>query len=161
MLDTPNPYFEGNLLKPTKYVSKIKRLIKRSKEEVTNLFNKNKKEVINLFDKYRNKVKKGTEKTINWFNYLKNNVLDIFNKFQRKTVMSEPKFKLDKEALNVTKRYEMDLEKAGLSLYDPLSLLLKIKPLVIKKFKKYPSTKQQLTLECLMKKRILQLERKL
>ena len=76
-------------------------------------------------------------------------------------VTSEPKFKLNKEALNVTKRYEMDLEKDGLSLNDPMSLLLKIKPSVIKKFKKYPSTKQQLTLECLMKKRILQLERKL
>ena len=46
----------------------------------------------------------------------------------------------------------MDLEKDGLSLNDPMSLLLKIKPSVIKKFKKYPSTKQQLTLECLMKK---------
>ena len=152
LLDKPNPYFEGNLLKPTKYVSKIKRLIKRSKEEVTNLFNKNKKEVINLFDKYRNKVKKGTEKTINWFNYLKNNVLDIFNKFQKKAVMSEPKFKLDKEALNVTKRYTLDLKKAGLALHDPLSLLFKIKSLVIEKFKENPSTKQRLTLECLMKK---------
>ena len=66
-------------------------------------------------------------------------------------VTSELKFELDKEALNVTKRYALDLEKAGLYLHGPLSLLGKIKPLVLKKFKKYPSTKQ-LTIVCLMKK---------
>ena len=94
-----------------------------------------------------------TKKVKNWYNHLKENVFDIFSKTEKIIpVINEPKFKLDKEALNVTKRYEMDLEKAGLSLYDPLSLLLKIKPLVIKKFKKYPSTKQQLTLVCLMVK---------
>ena len=65
-----------------------------------------------------------------WYEQLKNDVSDLFK------TTEEPKFKLDKEALNVTKRYEMDLEKAGLSLYDPL----------------YPRTKQQLTLECLIKK---------
>ena len=46
----------------------------------------------------------------------------------------------------------MDLEKFGLSLYDPLSLLKKVKSLVLEKFKENPMTKQQLTLECLMKK---------
>ena len=51
-------------------------------------------------------------------------------------ITEEQKFKLDKEALNVTKRYEMDLEKARLYLHGPFSLLLKIKSLVIKKFKK-------------------------
>ena len=68
--------------------------------------------------------------------------MDIFNKFQKKAVMSEPKFKLDKEALNVTKRYTLDLKKAGLALHDPLSLLFEIKSLVIQKFKENPSTKQ-------------------
>ena len=152
LLDTDVPEMNTPLLKPTKYVSKIKSLVQISKEKVNNLFNKSKEEVLNLFDKYRNNVNKGTEKITNWYNHLKENVLNIFNKIQEKPQMVEPKFKLDKEALKVTKRYEMDLEEAGLSLYDPLSLLEKIKPLVIKKFKKYPSTKQQITLVCLMKK---------
>ena len=60
---------------------------------------------------------------------------------------------MDKEAFNVSKRYEIDLEKSELSLYDPLNLLSEIKPLVFEKFKKYPSTKQQLTIECLIKKK--------
>ena len=62
------------------------------------------------------------------------------------------KFELDKKALNVTKRYVMDLKKNGLSLYDPLSLLKKVKPLVFEKFKEFSNTNQQLTLQCLMKK---------
>ena len=143
ILDTPVPYIKGDLLKPTKYV--------KPKDKKT-MINKIQEEVLNLFDKYRAKAKHSLTKSINWLNDLKNNVSDIFNKIQKKTEMNEPKFKLDKEALNVTKRYEMDLEKAGLSLYDPLSLLLKIKPLVVEKFKKYPSTKQQLSLVCLRKK---------
>ena len=148
MLDSPNPYFnENSLLKPTKYVSKIKTLIERSKEKVINLFNK---------------TKKGATKSINWINYLKNNVLDIFNKLQKKAVMNELKFKLDKEPLNVTKRYTQDLKKAGFYLHGPLSFLIEIKPLVIEKFKEYPGTKQQLTIACLMKKKqIPQLEKKL
>ena len=63
------------------------------------------------------------------------------------------KFKLEKSALNaVTKKYVIDLEKEGLSLYSPLSLLEEVKPIVLEKFKKFPMTKQQLTLVCLMKK---------
>ena len=44
-------------------------------------------------------------------------------------------------------------QKAELALHGPLSLLLEIKPLVIETFKEYPSTKQQLTIVCLMKKK--------
>ena len=155
LLDTDVPEINTPLLKPTKYVPKSslrENWIQKSKQKANNLFDKSKEEVLNLFDKYRNNVNKGTEKITNWYNHLKENVLNIFNKIQEKPQMVEPKFKLDREALNVTKRYEMDLEKSGLSLYDPLSLLGKIKLLVMKKFKKYPSTKQQLTLVCLMKK---------
>ena len=126
LLDTDLPKMNTPILKPTKYVSKSKSLVEISKEKRNNLFNKSKEKVLDLFDKYRNNVKKGTEK-ISWYNNLKENALDIFNKIQRKPQMSNPKFKLDKEALNVTKRYEMDLEKDGLSLYGPLSLLEKIK----------------------------------
>ena len=46
----------------------------------------------------------------------------------------------------------LDLEKPGLYLHGLLSLLGKMKPLVLKQCKKYPSTKQQLTIVCLMKK---------
>ena len=60
---------------------------------------------------------------------------------------------MDQEALNgVTKRYVINLEKNGLSLYDPLRLLEKVKPLVFAKFKDFLNTKQQLTLHCEMKK---------
>ena len=55
-------------------------------------------------------------------------------------------------ALNATKKYVIDLKKDGLSLYDPLSLLEEVKPLVFEKFKENPNTKQQLTFNCEMKK---------
>ena len=81
-----------------------------------------------------------------WYENLKNTILSLFFK-------QDLKFELDKEALGgVTKRYVLDLKKYGLSLYDPLRLLEKVKPLVLKKFEENPMTKQQLTLECLMKK---------
>ena len=64
----------------------------------------------------------------------------------------EAKFELVKKSLNVTKRYVMNLKKYGLSLYDPLSLLEEVKPLVFEKFKEFPNTKQQLTFHCLLKK---------
>ena len=47
------------------------------------------------------------------------------------------------------------MPKSGLNLYNPLKLFETIKPLVFEKFKKYPSMKQQITYECLMKKRDL------
>ena len=62
------------------------------------------------------------------------------------------KFEVDKEALNVTRRYVLDLEKSELSMYDPLKLLEKVKPLVLKKFEENLIMKQQLTFECFMKK---------
>ena len=126
LLDAPIPNLidlKTPPLQPKKY---------EPKEEKT-LINKAKDEIISLFDKYKYKFKKSVKKPINWLSDLKNNALDIFSNLQKKPVI---KFKLDKEALNVTKRYEMDLEKAGLSLYDTLRLLEKIKPLVLEKFKK-------------------------
>ena len=67
-------------------------------------------------------------------------------------IQKPPKFELDKKALNVAKRFMMDLKKDGLSLFSPLSLLEEVKPLVLEKFKEFPNTKQQLTLQCIMKK---------
>ena len=155
LLDSDNPKIDTPLLLPKKYFSKIKSLVKISKEKLNDIFNRTRERTLNLFDKYNPLNNKATDKITNWFNHLKDNVLDIFSKIQGKVTApapTPPEFKLDKEALKVTKRYEIDLKEVGLSLYDPLSLLKKIKPLVIKKFKKYPSTKQQITLVCLMKK---------
>ena len=160
LFDLPNPGYDfKTILKPGKYFTKIKSLVESSKEKVNDLFRKSKEKIVNLFDKYKpfrnSQNDKGKERITNWYNYLKNNVFDIFNKIQDKVTApapTPPEFKLDKEALKVTKRYEIDLKKSGLSLNDPLTVLKKIKPLVIEKFKKYPSTKQQITLVCLMKK---------
>ena len=138
LLDEDVPNINTPLLKPKKY--NINNLVERSKEKTNNLFNKTKEKVLNLFDKYN--PMKNKEKITNWYNNLKENVLDIFDNIQGKDITPTAKFVLDKEALNVTKRYQMDLKKFELSLYDPISLLRKIKPLVIKKFKKYPGTKQ-------------------
>ena len=77
---------------------------------------------------------------------LEKNIASLFFK------PDETKFELDKEALGVTERYVLDLEKNGLSFYDPLTLLEKLKPLVLKKFKEFLNTKQQLTLQCETKK---------
>ena len=93
LLDTDVPNINAPLLKPTKYVSRIKSLIKSSKEKSNNLFNKSKEEVLNLFDKYRNNVNKGTEKITNWYN-----VLDIFNKISSEALRTScSQFKLDQK----------------------------------------------------------------
>ena len=81
-----------------------------------------------------------------WYEKLKESIIDVFWKKE------DPKFELDKEALNITKRYVLDLEKSKLSLHDPLKLLEKVKPLVLKKFEENIMMKQQLTFVCLMKK---------
>ena len=82
--------------------------------------------------------------------------MDLFNKLQKK---HEIKFELNKEALNVTKKYVLNLENTELSLDDPLNLLIKIKSLCLNNIKYNlriddfnKRTKQQFTLECLMKK---------
>ena len=82
---------------------------------------------------------------------MKKSVSDIFDKIQAK-IRNKPEFKLDKNFLKVSKKFELDLKKYGFDLMDPLSLLETIKELVIEKFKKYPITKQQLTLELIMSK---------
>ena len=64
----------------------------------------------------------------------------------------EPKFELDKKALNATKRYVLNSKTAELSLYDPKKVLEEVKPFVIEKFKENLKTKQRLSLICLMKK---------
>ena len=155
ILDSDNPENNTPLLKPKKILNNF---VEKSRERANNLLNKFKEELLNLFDKYRDNVNdtnKGVKKITNWYNNLKDNFSDIFNNIQGKVTQAynpTTKFKLDKKALNVTKRYKMDLKKFKLSLYDPISLLRKIKPLVLEKLKQNPSTKQQITLECLMKK---------
>ena len=135
-MNTDVPKINTPLLKPKNvYILSLrKNWANKGKEKTNNLFKKSKNEVLDLFDKYRNNVNKGKEKIKSWYNHLKENVLDIFDKIQGNLQMSEPEFELDKQASNVTKRYELYLEKYGMTLYDPLSLLEKIKPLVIKKF---------------------------
>ena len=151
ILDEDVPKINTPLLKPTNYLKNAKQsyFAEKSKEKVK-LFDKNNK-ILKEFDKYHPSNNKSYKKVKNWYNNLKENVIGIFNKIQGK-VAPTAKFKLVKEALNVTKKYEMDLKKFELSLYDPISLLNKVKPLILTKFKSNPSTKQQITIECLMKK---------
>ena len=80
-----------------------------------------------------------------WFQDLKKKITNLFFK-------EEPKFELDKKALNAAKRLVMDLKKPGLSLYDPVKVLQQVKPIVIEEFKKNINTKQKLSLICLMQK---------
>ena len=124
LLDIDVPKIDVPLLKPKNvYKANLNKAFNKSKEKVTNLLSKSKEEVLHLFDKYRNNVNKGVKKITNWYNYLKEHVLDIFNKIQgRFDPTTSLSFKLDKEALNVTKRYELDLKKSELTLYDPLTL---------------------------------------
>ena len=101
--------------------------------------------LVNKFNKISNEVESSLKTEKSWYKKLKKKITSLFFK-------QDPKFELDKKALKVTRKYVMDLEVSGFSLYDPLSLLKFLKPLVLKKFKENPITKQQLTLECLMKK---------
>ena len=115
---------------------------KYTKEEIS------KRKIAKLVDKFK-KISNEAETSLkvekSWYEKLKKNILSQFFK-------QDPKFELDKKALNSTKRYVLDLKKYGLSLYDPLSLLEEVKPLVFEKFRLFPITKQQLTLQCKMKK---------
>ena len=97
-----------------------------------------------LFIKF-NKVTKEVKEEKGWYNDLKKSIMNLF--FEQET-----KFELDKKASGATERYVLDLEKYGLSFYDPLRLLGEVKPLVLEKFKEFLNTKQQLTLQCKMKK---------
>ena len=124
-----------SILQPTKY-EKPKR--KYMKTGIYTKAEKLKNKVVSIFDQFKKKPgrpKMPSEVEKSWYEKLK----------------EDSKFELNKEALKVT-RYELDLEKYGLSLYDPLKLLEKLKPLVLKKFEENPMMKQQLTLVCLMKK---------
>ena len=108
-----------------------------SQRKITKLANK--------FKKITNEAESNLKMEKSWYEELKEKILNQF-------FNQNPKFELNKEALGVTKRYVLDLKKCGLSLFDPLSLLKEVKPLVLEKFKEFPKTKQQLTLECEMKK---------
>ena len=176
LLDTPNPGYDfKNILQPTKYVSKIKSLIERSKEKANNLFNKSKEEVLNLFDKYRNNVNKGTEKITNWYNHLKENVLNIFNKIQEKSqtasgpqAASKLKFTLvlSKKAFkNVIRKYEIN-DPEELDGYDPITFLNDVKGTIIEKIiqernENRQGIKVRMSLICLMEKNIARTEIKL
>ena len=108
-----------------------------SQRKITKLANK--------FKKITNEAESNLKMEKSWYEELKEKILNQF-------FNQNPKFELNKEALGVTKRYVLDLKKCGLSLFDPLSLLKEVKSLVLEKFKEFPKTKQQLTLECEMKK---------
>ena len=94
-----------------------------------------KKKIIELFEKFSENPE-----------MLKKSILDAFEMKKR------PNFKLDKKALNVTQKYVLNLEESELSFYNSLKLLETIKPRIIRKFKKFSTTKQELSLECLMSK---------
>ena len=64
----------------------------------------------------------------------------------------ELEFVLNKKALNVAKRFFIPLEDYGMSLMDPLNVLKQVKPLVLEKFKEYPSLKNSLSITCLMER---------
>ena len=130
LLDSDIPQIDTPLLKPTKY-EKPKR-----KYSKTGMFTKPKqivKKVASIFDQFKKKPgrpKLTQELQKSWYEKLKESVFDVFNKIHRK-----PVFILDKKALNATKRYFIDLQKTGLSLYDPIKMLEKVKPVVLEKFK--------------------------
>ena len=102
--------------------------------------------LVSKFNKIKDQAKSYLKEEKSWYEKIKESITNLF--FE-----PDAEFVLDKEALSgITKRYVIDLKKVGLSLYDPLKLLEKIKPLVFKKFKENPITKQQSTLQCGMKK---------
>ena len=101
--------------------------------------------LVDKFKKISDEAETSLKAEKSWYEKLKKNNMSLFFK-------QDPKFELEKKALNSTKRYVLDLKKDGLSLYDPLSLLEEVKPLVLEKFRLFPNTKQQLTLQCEMKK---------
>ena len=164
ILDKPIPDIKGNLLLPTKAY-----LIFRLKNRPTRGWGYKLQPAEKIrqenqrFDQSNIKRRRGRptkleaefykqqkqERLNSWMERFDSETWKLFNQLQKKP---ELKFELNKEALKVTKRYELDCGKTGLSLNNPLSVLEKTKPLTIKKFKKYSSTKQQLSLVCLMKK---------
>ena len=107
-----------------------------------------KRKMVKIFDKF-NKITNEAESYLkegkSWYNNLKKSITNLFSN-------QRAKFELEKQALGVSKKFVIDLQKYGLNLYNPLKLFETIKPLVLEKFKEYPSTKQQITYECLMKK---------
>ena len=101
--------------------------------------------MINRFKKISDEAESNLKEEKSWFEELKKNILNLF-------FNQDPKFELDKEALNAIKRYVLDLKTSGLSFYDPKKVLETIKPLVIEKFKENYKTKQKLSIICLMEK---------
>lgn len=94
--------------------------------------------VLKIFDQFqkkpgRPKLEKESQKT--WYEKLKQSIVDVFWK-------RESEFKLDKKALNATKRFVIDLKKSGMNLFNPSQVLDDVKPLVLKKFQEYPKMKQ-------------------
>ena len=103
------------------------------------------RKMVKLFEKF-NKITKELKSEKGWYENLKKSIMNLFFK-------QDVKFELVKEALNgAAKRYVIDLKEGGLSLYDPIKVFGKVKPLVFKKFRENPITKQQLTFQCKMKK---------
>ena len=115
---------------------KYKKSGKYTKEAIS------KRKITKLVDKFK-KISDEAETSLkvekSWYEKLKKNILSLFFK-------QDPKFELDKEVLNVTKRFVIDLKNTKFSLLDPLKLLEEVKPMVLNKFKMFPKTKQQLIL---------------
>ena len=90
-----------------------------------------------IFDQFKRRPGRSKKKNQPWLEQLKNHVSDIFDNIKEKQqstgfqlftpVTSELKFKLDKEALNVTKRYTMDLEKSWIIFTWPFEFAWKNK----------------------------------
>ena len=129
---------------PTQNTGKRK-YIKSGYYTQENIFNRKYRKLTGKFEKITGEAETSLKEEKSWYEKLKKNILSLFFK-------QDPKFELDKEALNATKRYVLDLVESGLSLQDPMKLLETTKSLVIEKFEENPMTKQQLTLVCLMKK---------
>ena len=126
--------------------------IKSGKYTKYAILNRKKERISDRFEKVTKEAEENLKKEKGWYNNLKKSIMNLFSNEE------EVKFVLEKSALNgVIKKYVIDLEKAGLSLYDPISLLEKVKPLVFEKFREFPSTKQQLSLNCEMEKKEIQL----
>ena len=106
LLDSDVPQIDTPILQPTKY-KKLKR--KYSKKGIYTKAEKLKKKITSIFDQFNKKPgrpKMSLEPQKSWYKKLKESTIDVFNNIHRK-----PVFILDKEALNVTKRYVVNLKK--------------------------------------------------
>ena len=127
-------------IKKGKYI-KTGKYIKSGKYTKDALLERRMAKIFVKFDKITKEPK--SEK--DWYENMKKSIMNLFFK-------PSVEFKLEKKALNVTKRYIIDLKETGLNLMDPFNVLKEVKPLVFEKWKENPKTKQNLSIICLMEK---------